>query len=182
MTGRAPSGPLAVIDAVLGRVAIISNILGALIVLCLVVVVNADVVARGVFHDPFHGTVEVVQLSMVMIVFLQLPDIVRTGSMIRSDGVLMLARRRHPGVFAAVQRVIDGVSAVFMALIAFALWPEFLEALADGSYFGVPGVFAAPWWPVKAVICFSGAVCALLYALKALRGPRLADLRAPKEP
>ena len=45
---------------------------GTIVVLLLVVAVNADVVARGVFSAPFSGTVEVVQFSMVLIVFLQL--------------------------------------------------------------------------------------------------------------
>ncbi|MEP0563501.1 MAG: TRAP transporter small permease, partial [Paracoccaceae bacterium] len=42
-------------------VAIVANVVGTLVVLGLVVIVNYDVVARGVFNQPFRGAVEVVQ-------------------------------------------------------------------------------------------------------------------------
>jgi len=58
------------------KVAISANIAGTLLVLALVAVVNYDVVARGFFNAPFRGAVEVVQFTMVLIVFLQLPDVV----------------------------------------------------------------------------------------------------------
>jgi len=34
------------------------------------------------------------------------------------------------------------------------------------DYFGVPGVFTAPWWPIKLVIFLSAALCSLLFLAK----------------
>ena len=79
------------------RIAIAANAIGTLVVLALVAVVNFDVVARGVFNAPFLGAVEVVQFSMVLIVFLQLPDVIRVGRLTRSDGFLQLLDRARPG-------------------------------------------------------------------------------------
>lgn len=149
-------------------VAIGSNAIGTLVVLGLVAIVNFDVVARGVFNAPFLGAVEVVQFSMVLIVFLQLPDVVRVNRLMRSDGFLVMIGGRYPGFAAALRHVIDGVSAVFMALVAVAIWPEFLEMWDTKDYFGVPGVFTAPWWPIKLVIFLSAALCVLLFGLKIL--------------
>ena len=53
-----------------------------------------------------------------------------------------------------------------MLLIAIAIWPEFLDMLETRDYFGVPGVFTAPWWPIKLVIFLSASLCCLLFALK----------------
>ncbi len=147
-------------------VAKISNAFGTLVVLVLVMVVNFDVVARGIFNKPFLGAVEVVQFSMVLIVFLQLPDVVRVNRLTRSDGLLTFLAPTYPTVARFIRRVINAVSATLMVLIAIAIWPEFIEMLETQDYFGVPGVFVAPWWPIKLTIWLSTALCALLFTLK----------------
>ena len=151
-----------------GGIAITANILGTLMVLGLVAVVNFDVVARGVFNKPFLGAVEVVQFSLVLIVFLQLPDVVRVDRLTRSDGFLLLIAARYPLIGQIFRRIINAVSAIFMCLIAITMYPEFIEMWHTKDYFGVPGVFTAPWWPVKLVILLSAALCTVLFALKVL--------------
>jgi TRAP-type C4-dicarboxylate transport system permease small subunit len=162
-------------------IAIGANAIGTTIVLCLVLIVNFDVVARGVFNAPFLGAVEVVQFSMVFIVFLQLPDVVRVNRLTRSDGFLVVIEGFSPKTAAVMRRIIDTISAIFMTLIAIAIWPEFLEMWETKDYFGVPGVFTAPWWPIKLCIFLSAALCTLIFAIKVLRHtpkPRL--IRAPE--
>ncbi len=154
--------------ALTDRIAIAANTIGTLVVLALVMVVNFDVVARGAFNAPFLGAVEVVQFSMVLIVFLQLPDVVRVNRLTRSDGFLVVIGTRFPKLTAALRHVIDAVSAVLMALIAIAIWPEFTEMWETRDYFGVPGVFTAPWWPIKLTIFLSAVLCTLIFALKVL--------------
>ena len=46
--------------------AIATNALGTLVVLALVVTLNVDVVARGLFSSPIPGTYEIVQFSVVL--------------------------------------------------------------------------------------------------------------------
>ncbi len=147
----------------------VANAVGTLVVLGLVLIVNTDVIARGVFHAPFLGAVEVVQFSMVLIVFLQLPDVVRASRLTRSDGLLVLLKRRMPGLATSLQRAIDALSCLFMALVSYAIWPEFIEMLETKDFFGVPGVFTAPWWPIKLTIFLGALLCAILFALRALR-------------
>ena len=147
-----------------------ANAMGTLCVLALVSVINFDVVSRSLFNEPFHGAVEVVQFSMVLIVFLQLPDVVRVNRMTRSDGFLTMIER-HRWIARAFHRCIDLISAAIMAAIAWAIWPEFIEMWHSNEYFGVPGVFTAPWWPVKLVIFASTALCSLLFLLKATVRP-----------
>lgn len=167
-------------------VAIIANVAGTLVVLCLVIIVNYDVIARGGFNTPFMGAVEVVQFSMVLIVFLQLPDVVRVNRLTRSDGCLAIMQPRFPRIAMWIRRFIDGVSAILMVLIAAAMWPEFLEMLESHDFFGVPGVFIAPWWPIKLVIFLSACLCALLFVFKIIlekhSGPTPVDKTEEKSP
>lgn len=149
-------------------IAIFANAAGTMVVLGLVAIVNYDVVARGIFNQPFMGAYEVVQFSMVLIVFLQLPDVVRVNRLTRSDGFLTIIKPRFPKAADIVQRVIDAISASLMVLIAVAMWPEFLEMLETQDYFGVPGIFMSPWWPIKLAIFLSAALCSVIFIFKAI--------------
>lgn len=186
--------------------AIGANAVGTLTVLVLVIVMNIDVVARGVFHSPFLGVVEIVIFSMIFIVFMQLPDVVRVNRLTRSDGFLILIRDSHPRIADAFYRVIDGISFVLMALITYAtlptlveafetchyftppefgpkptgdLWTDFVAATGRCHYFGTLGVFTVPWWPANAVITGSAGLCTVLFFLKVVFGH---ELRDPGEP
>ncbi|OED37609.1 hypothetical protein AB833_23020 [Chromatiales bacterium (ex Bugula neritina AB1)] len=159
---------LATIKQLAGKTATAFNAVGTLSVLGLVAVVNYDVVARGVFSAPFMGAVEIVQFSLVFIVFLQLPDVVRVNRLTRSDGFLLLTGKRYPRLSSILQRLIDSLSFVFMGLIVYAMWPEFTEMWESQDFFGVPGVFTAPWWPVKLVIVLSAILCTLLFVCKSI--------------
>jgi TRAP-type C4-dicarboxylate transport system permease small subunit len=147
-------------------IAIIANVVGTLVVLALVAIVNYDVVARGFFNAPFMGAVEVVQFSVVLIVFLQLPDVVRVNRLTASDGFQNVMAKRFPRFTAVLRAAINILSAIFMGLVAVAIFPEFTEMWETKDYFGVPGVFTAPWWPIKLVILISAGLCTLLFALK----------------
>ena len=180
-------------------VAIIANAVGTAVIFLLVGIMNIDVIARGLFHAPLRGVVEVVIFSLVLIVFLQLPDVVRSNRLTRSDGFLAFAGERFPRLAGVSSRLIDLVSAVFMALIAWTVWPEFHEsfgschffappeigapqtgnfwtdlsaAFTRCEYFGTPGIFTAPWWPAKLAIAFSVTLCAIIFAFKAVLGHR----------
>ena len=182
-----------------GKIAIVANALGTLAVLALVIVMNIDVVARGVFHAPFLGVVEVVIFSMVLIVFLQLPDVVRVNRLTRSDGFLAVLGASRPDTARLLVRIVDGIACIFMGIVAFSTWPELVDtfeschyfvppefgppptgniftdlrvATARCEYFGTPGVFTAPWWPARLAITSSTALCCLLFFFKMVLGSR----------
>lgn len=153
-----------------------ANAVGTLVVLGLVILINSDVLSRNLLNAPFRGTYELVQFLMVMIVFLQLPDVVRINRLTRSDGFIGLIAHRNPGVARFFARIIDTAAAIFMGLIAYAMWPEFVRSWTENNYFGTPGIFTAPYWPIHLVICFSAALTALIFATKAISGKRRPEL------
>lgn len=152
------------------RTSTLANVIGTTVVLCLVVIVNYDIFARGLFNSPFRGATEIVQFSMVLIVFLQLPDVVRVDRLTRSDGLLLLIKDKNPGLSKWIRRMINLLSAAVMAVIAYAIYPEFIDMWESQDYFGIPGVFTAPWWPIKLIIFFSGTLCAVQFILKVFFG------------
>ncbi len=169
------------LSRIANALAIAANALGTLVVLALVVILNVDVIARGLFSAPLRGTYEMVQFSVVLIVFLQLADVVRVDRLTRSDGFLNLMHARRPGLTAGVRRIINAISAIFMGLIAYITFPEFLHMWDTQDYFGVPGLFTLPWWPVKLVIATGTALACLIFTLKVITAqdrPQL--IRAPE--
>ena len=179
--------------------AIITNTIGTLVIFALVAVMNVDVIARGIFNSPLRGVIEVVIFSLILIVFLQLPDVVRSNRLTRSDGFLVLAETQFPKFGNILSRTIDFAAFIFMALIAWTVWPEFLESIescgfisgpefggpVEGGlfarvfdafgrceYFGTPGIFTAPWWPAKLAISFSVSLCAIIFLFKVILGNR----------
>ncbi|MEP2718110.1 TRAP transporter small permease [Pseudophaeobacter sp.] len=172
---------LACLARVANALAITANIAGTCTVLALVVILNFDVIARGLFSAPLKGTYEIVQLAVVLIVFLQLPDVVRVDRLTRSDGFLNLLHHNRPGLTANLRRIINAISAIFMGLIAYIMFPEFLKMWTTQDFFGVPGVFTVPWWPVKLAIASGSALASVIFTLKVITAqdrPQL--IRAPE--
>lgn len=165
-----------VVARLLSYVAASANAVGTVVVMFLVLAVDADVIGRGVFNAPINGTYEIVQFCMVLIVFLQLPDVIRCNKLTRSDGFLSLLAKRQPWIAKALSRGIDLTACIFMVLVAYAMWPVFVEVWESQDYFGIPGVFTAPLWPLKLTICFSAALAALIFLCKAVAGKRRPDL------
>ncbi len=156
------------LSRVANTLAIAANIAGTLTVLMLVVILNVDVIARGLFNAPLKGTYEIVQLSVVFIVFLQLADVVRVDRLTRSDGFLNLLHSRRPALTANLRRIINALSAIFMGLIAYIMFPEFLKMWETQDFFGIPGVFTVPWWPIKLVIASGSALACVIFTLKVI--------------
>ncbi len=148
--------------------AIATNALGTLVVLALVALLNIDVIARSVFSAPIPGTYEMVQFSVVLIVFLQLADVVRVDRLTRSDGFLNVLHAKRPAAAATMRRIINSLSAIFMGLIAYVTFPEFLHMWNTQDFFGVPGIFTIPWWPVKLVISVGTSLACIIFMIKVI--------------
>ncbi|MEG9863074.1 MAG: TRAP transporter small permease subunit [Parvularculales bacterium] len=178
-------------------VASAANAVGTLVIFMLVVIMNIDIFSRGIFHAPFNGVVEVVVFSLILIVYLQLPDVVRNNRLTRSDGFLSVADASFPGLANIISRLINCSGCVFMGLITWTMWPEFVEsietchfislpefgpaktgnlitdmsvALKRCEYFGTPGIFTVPWWPAKLAIVFSASMCCVIFFFQTVLG------------
>jgi TRAP-type mannitol/chloroaromatic compound transport system permease small subunit len=135
------------------------NAAGSVWVLALILLVTADALGRSFFAAPIVGTVELVQISIVGIVFMQLGDTVRTGRLTRSETFLEALRHVRPRAAAAFEGVFCVLGAAYMAIGLAGSVPLLAEAIRRNSWIGNEGVFTAPVWPVKTVIVAGLAVC-----------------------
>ena len=139
------------------------NSIGSIWIFLLTLLINADAFGRKLFHSPIDGVNEIVELSIVGIVFLQLGDATRKGRLPRSDGLFNIIGKRWPSFGRFHGALFDLLGAVFMGLILSGSIPLFIEAYQSDFYVGVEGVFTAPVWPIKLIIVMGCAVTLLQF-------------------
>ncbi|MDH4294388.1 MAG: TRAP transporter small permease, partial [Betaproteobacteria bacterium] len=144
---RESSAPLRTLFKVLAGM----NVAGALLVVMLLVLINVDSLGRTFFSNSILGVHEIVELSLVAIVFLQLGDAVRSGRLMRSDGLLTILDQRLPVVARSMRAFFDLVSVAFLVLIVVGGVPRFMESYRNNEFKGTAQLFTVPEWPVKLI-------------------------------
>lgn len=139
------------------------NSVGTAWVFVILVLVNADVGGRTLFSAPVRGVTEIVSLSIVACVFLQLAHTLKVGRLTRSEVFLNWVGGRRPRLRWALEGLHQLVGAAMMALLFRASLPLFLEAWRIDEYVGAQGDFTAPVWPVKLVILIGCAAAGLQF-------------------
>lgn len=143
------------------------NALGTVWILALMVLINLDVFGRNLLSAPVRGVTEMVSLSIVGIVFLQLADTLRTGRFTRADILLDRLKTRRPALHDALHAVYHLLGLLLVLVILAASWEPLVESIAIREYVGAIGDFQAPVWPVRLVTLIGLAATALCYALLA---------------
>lgn len=133
------------------------NVVGSVLIFGLVVLVGADIFGRNVLSRPLMGVAEIVSISIVVIVFLQIPHVARMGRISRSEAVEVFLSRRAPRLVDILNTVFDLVSVLLVAAVVWGTWPLLQRSLRLGEYFGAIGSFTAPTWPVRVAILVGGS-------------------------
>ena len=144
------------------------NSVGTVLIFAIVILINLDVFFRFVFNAPIDGVTELVELSIVAIVFLQLSDAVRNGRLTRSDGLYSRIQEKSPRVGHILGALFDLAGALFFMTIIAGSIPRFIDAWERGYYSGNKGIFVVPVWPVRLIIVI-GAVTVVFVFLGLVR-------------
>lgn len=136
------------------------NVAGTLLILALMVLVNADVIGRGAFSAPISGVPEMVSMSIVAIVFLQIAQTFRKGRLTRAEALLSPLGQRAPRLRLVLELLFAVAAAALIWVLFSASLPLFEKAWVRGTYEGTVGDFTAPIWPVKLIILVG---CAALW-------------------
>lgn len=154
------------------RVGRVLNALGTVWIIALMVLINTDVLGRNLFKAPVRGVTELVALSIVGIVFLQLADTLHSGRFTRADVLLDRLKRHRPAFAARLQALFHLVGAGLMGVILWAAWRPLVESIRIREYVGAIGDFTAPVWPVRLIMLVGLSATLVTFVLLAW-----ADLR-----
>jgi TRAP-type mannitol/chloroaromatic compound transport system permease small subunit len=141
------------------------NALGSLWILFITAIVCIDVAARYLFNSPVTGVPLVITMSLIAIVFLQLPDGLRAGRVTRNEALLAVLLERRPRIGLALQAVFHLCGAAMMAFLVVYIWPMFVKAWTSRAFLGNRGDFVLPEWPFKLLIVVGAVMTGLQFLL-----------------
>jgi TRAP-type mannitol/chloroaromatic compound transport system permease small subunit len=153
------------------------NAAGVVWVFALMFLIVADITARTVFDDPIAGVTEMVSLSLVACVFLQLAHAVLHGRLMRVEIFLTPLERRAPAAASAWRALFALIGVALFATLVLGSWPDLASAWATAEFAGVEGIFTVPVWPIKLLIVVGSAVAGVELLLELARAGAAADRR-----
>ena len=144
-------------------------IVGTLLIVGLVVIICTDVLGRNLFGAPLPGVPEMISLSIVAIVFLQVPQALKANRLTRSDGIILNLHNSAPRVANAIEIIFDLLGFLVIATILYAHWPILMKAIERQEYVGSVGNFTMPTWPAKTMILIGAVLLALQFMSRVLQ-------------
>ena len=159
--GQKRSAPL----RIFGNIVSGMNATGSAWIVVLMLLINAEALGRSLFNQPIIGVIEMIEISIVGIVFMQLADSLRRGVLTRSDGLFNQVMARKPAAGHVMGVVTFALGAVFMAIVLTGSIPFFIDAWKNNWYIGVQGMFTAPVWPVALIIVIAITVTMIQFLI-----------------
>lgn len=154
------------------------NAIGSVWVAALTLLICADILGRVLFRFPLVGVPEIVKVSIVAIVWLQIPHTLKTGGHLRSD-ILM---RYMPGrMRAAVDLLACVLGALIFGLLVYSGWDTMIQAWEMGEFEGELPV-RVPTYPLRSIVLLGAALTALQFVLMALEAVRRLASRSSEAP
>lgn len=141
-------------------------------ILVLMLLICADVVGLKVFASPIYGVIELVEKSIVPVVFLQLAYAARTGRITRIDFVFGRLEEKFPASAHLLDVIFAAVGIAVMFILSGFLLTDFQKAYETGSYFGAQSVFSAPLWPFTLATLIGVIALSIEYAVQCVTAAR----------
>ncbi len=155
-----------------GSIISVMNSIGTLWVFILLIIINLDIAGRALFNSPVRGVPEIVALSIVACVFLQIPHTLKVGRLTRSDILLDWLKVKYPMLKHCLEGLYCLTGAGIMAILFKNSIKFFTKAWKIDEYVGAQGDFMAPVWPVKLIIlvgCAAGVIQFVIMAVNSFK-------------
>lgn len=140
-------------------------VIGSLWIFGIMILVNLDVFGRTLFSRPVDGVPEIVSLSIVGIVFMQIANTLRMGRFINSDMFIGRLQARRPRLGYALEGSYHFLGAVIFAVICYYVTPKFIDAKEFGDYVGNLGRFTMVIWPILLILLIGSVLTFIQYML-----------------
>lgn len=139
------------------------------ILICLIMgLICLEVVLRSAFNISIPAVADVVAVSIVAIVFLQLSAALRSNRMVQAEIFIEKFVPRYPRAGQLLLVVLDLAGALMFGIIAWASKKPLVESWVGNDFFGVVGIFTAPTWPALLIVVIGSVMTCIQYLLKAL--------------
>jgi len=165
---RTGIGVFDVAAALLDKITVAASALGTFLILVLMALITADVIGRFGFGYPIAGVPEIVAMSILAIVFLQIANTLSRDKLTRSDALLSVLRRYRPRLADALDAVLHGAGAGLVGVLITAFLPLFQRSYGRREMVGAVGQFLAPIWPVHLIVLIGAGLMFAVFVMRAL--------------
>jgi TRAP-type C4-dicarboxylate transport system permease small subunit len=152
-----------------GQLTVTLSIVGTLLIVVMCVLVNADILGRGLFNHPVSGVTEFLGLSIVSVVFLQMANTAREDRHISNDLIMSAVSKRRPRAAMFFYGLFQLIAAILFLLVVWFVVPIFLENYRGNYYKGTAGYIEIPVWPFVGTVVLGAAAAAVQHLLLAVR-------------
>ena len=161
-------------NQIFGWVVDAMNAAGSLLILLMALIICIDVTYRNIVGEAIPGVTEVLSFSVVMIVFLQATSALRSGRFVRADMLITPLISWKPRIGYSLLMLFDLLGVVVVLIIFYGSLPLMMRAWSQDLFFGIPGVFTAPEWPIRAAVVMGSFMLAIQFLLDAYKEFKLA--------
>jgi len=141
------------------------NAAGSIWIAMLMVLIVGDIIGRVVFNHPIPGTPEIVKLSLVGIVFLQLAYVLSQGRHIRTT---MLCQRLRPNRQDLLNMLASIIGIILFCLLLKSSWGLAAEAVTTHEY-ELAGHLNVPVAPTRILVLFGSILMVIQFGFNLLR-------------
>ena len=145
------------------KVMAVLNAIGTAWVAGITVLICSDILGRALFSFPIIGVPEIVKVSVVAIVWLQMAHTLKIGGHLRSDVILGRLSRRGRAI---MDLMAYALGAVTFGLLVFSGWPTMILAWEMGEFEGELPV-RVPTYPLRSIVLLGAALTSLQFLLLA---------------
>lgn len=143
------------------RVMAVLNAVGTAWVAGITVLISCDILGRALFNSPLIGVPEIVKVSIVAIVWLQMSHTLKIGGHLRSDVILGRLSRRGRSI---VDLISYTLGAVIFGLVVYSGWNTMITAWELGEFEGEEPV-RVPTYPIRSIVLLGAGLTSLQFLL-----------------
>ncbi|MCT7377687.1 TRAP transporter large permease subunit [Chelativorans salis] len=134
----------------------------------LMLLIVADIGLRFFFSRPINGVSDIVALTIVACVFLQLGSTIGGGRLVRADFLIGAWHEKRPHLARTMELVFYAAAAAILAAALLWLWHDLVKSYHSGEFTGAVGAYQITVWPFKLAVVTGCAVAFVEAARRAL--------------
>lgn len=136
------------------------NAMGTVLILIIGVLILFDVIGRIFFNHPVTGVVEIVKVSIVGAVWIQIPYSTMTKLHVRST---LIHTRLGPNGKEVLNIISNAIGGSLMMILFWASWSDMIHSWSISEFEG-EGVFRIPAYPIRTALTIGCGMAGIHFA------------------
>ncbi|MEE2683833.1 MAG: TRAP transporter large permease subunit [Pseudomonadota bacterium] len=139
------------------------NNIGVMWVFILMFLICSDILGRTFFGSPIQAIPEIVSLSLVGCVFLQLSSAVENKKLTKADVGINLIKKKKPDFAKFLNLISSIIGFLVLFFLSIGVYPDLIRSIQTQEFSGVEGIYTIPLWPIKFTVLLGSVISAISF-------------------